>query len=137
LNAFIYLAKKKVDFAFETTMASRTFAPWISDLSKTGYNIHLIFLWLPNEDFAIARVAERVRTGGHNVPEPTIKRRYHAGLRNFFRLYLPLVDTWDLYDNSGFRPRLIAFSDEKRALIVNDALIWHNIKQIYGKKRKT
>jgi len=56
LERIHYLAKKGVDFAFETTLASRTFAPWINDLRKTGYDFHLVFLWLPNEDFAIARV---------------------------------------------------------------------------------
>ena len=136
LERIHYLAKKQVDFAFETTLSSKTFAPWITDLRKTGYNFHLVFLWLPNDDFAVARVAERVRMGGHNVPEETIRRRYHSGLRNFFSLYLPLADTWDLYDNSGSTPRMIAFCDEGQGLIVNDSIIWHNIKQKYDKKRK-
>jgi predicted ABC-type ATPase len=137
LERIHYLAKKRVDFAFETTLASRTFAPWIADLRKTGYDLHLVFLWLPNDDFAVARVAERVRMGGHNVPAETIWRRYHSGLRIFFRLYLPLADTWDLYDNSGSKPKLISFRDKEKGLIVNDSVIWHNIKEEYEKKRKT
>lgn len=131
-----YLAKKRVDFAFETTLASRTFAPWISDLRKTGYSFHLVFLWLPNDDFAVARVAERVRMGGHNVPEETIRRRYYSGLRNFFHIYLSLADTWDLYDNSGSKPKMIASCDEEQDMIVNNSIIWHNIKKKYDKKRK-
>jgi len=119
LERIHYLAKKRVDFAFETTLASRTFAPWITDLRKIGYAFHLVFLWLPNEDFAVARVAERVRMGGHNVPKETIQRRYHAGLRNFFRLYDHLADTWFLYDNSGSEPRLIAYGEQAQELLVN------------------
>jgi predicted ABC-type ATPase len=137
LERIHYLAKKKVDFAFETTLSSKTFAPWITDLRKKSYKFHMIFLWLPNDDFAAARVAERVRMGGHNVPEETIRRRYHSGLKNFFHLYLPLADTWDLYDNSGPKPRLVAFRDGEKGMIVNDSMIWHNIKKKYEKKRKT
>ena len=77
------LAKERVDFAFETTLASRTFAPWIKELKQTGYFFHLVFLWLSNEEFAIARVTERVRMGGHNVPEETISRRYNKGMNTF------------------------------------------------------
>jgi len=137
LSVYIILQKKRVDFAFETTLASRSFAPWITDLRKTGYAFNLVFLWLPNEDFAIARVAERVRMGGHNVPEKTIRRRYHAGIRNFFRLYRPLTDTWFFYDNSGEEPRLIAYCDQEHGLVVNNSAIWHNIEETYGGKGKT
>jgi len=76
LERLHYLAKERVDFAFETTVASRSFAPWIAKLKQSGYTFHLVFLWLPSADFAVARVAERVRMGGHDVPEETIRRRY-------------------------------------------------------------
>ena len=128
LERIRYLAKKRVDFAFETTLASKTFAPWISDLRKTGYDFHLVFLWLPNEDFAVARVAERVRMGGHNVPEATIRRRYHAGVKNFFRLYKPLADFWRFYDNSQpAGPRLIASGSRIEPDKVRDIEIWRSI----------
>ncbi len=136
LERIHYLAKKRVDFAFETTLASRSFASWITDLRKTGYTFNLVFLWLPNEDFAIARVAERVRMGGHNVHEEIIRRRYHAGIRNFFRLYRPLADTWFFYNNSGEEPRLIAYCDQEHGLVVNNSVIWHNIEEAYGDKGK-
>ncbi|MBF0558513.1 MAG: AAA family ATPase [Nitrospirae bacterium] len=138
LERIYYLAEKRLDFAFETTLASRTFAPWIADLSKTGYGFHLVFLWLPSEDFAVNRVAERVRMGGHNVPDDTIRRRYNAGMRNFFQLYHPLADTWFFYDNSGAEsPKLLAYGEKKQSLIVNDSVIWHNIEETYGSNRKT
>jgi predicted ABC-type ATPase len=102
------LAAQRVSFAFETTLASRSFAPWLRRLRASGYEIHLLFLWLPSADFALDRVAERVRAGGHDVPAETVRRRYRVGLRNFFHLYEPLVSGWVLYDSSGPRPRLVA-----------------------------
>jgi predicted ABC-type ATPase len=106
------LAQRRQSFAFETTLASRTFAPWLADLIRDGYQFHLVFLWLPSADMAVARVAARVRDGGHNVPEETIRRRYDAGLRNFFGLYRPMASTWKLCDNSEARQtRLIAAGD--------------------------
>ena len=80
------LARQRVDFAFEATLASRRFAPWLADLRRSGYLVHLLFLWLPSADLAVERVVERVRAGGHAVPEATVRRRYSAGLRNFFAL---------------------------------------------------
>lgn len=137
LERIHYLAKKRVDFAFETTLSSRTFAPWIAGLCKSGYAFHLVFLWLPNEAFAVRRVAERVRMGGHDVPEATIRRRYRGGIRNFFRLYRPLADTWFFYDNSGAgEPRLLAYGEREQNLVVNDPVIWHNIAENYGSKEK-
>ncbi|MDA8241905.1 MAG: zeta toxin family protein [Nitrospiraceae bacterium] len=138
LERIHYLAKKRLNFAFETTLASRTFAPWISDLRKSDYDFHLVFLWLPNEEFAISRVAERVRMGGHNVPEETIRRRYHAGIRNFFQLYRPIADTWYFYDNSAARkPRLLAYGEKEKSLLANDSSLWHNIEDTYGSQRRT
>lgn len=102
------LAAQRVSFAFETTLASRSFAPWLRELRASGYAIHLLFLWLPSADFALDRVADRVRAGGHDVPAETVRRRYRVGLRNFFHLYEPLMSGWVVYDSSGPRPRLVA-----------------------------
>src|SRR5262245_17138570 len=71
------LGEQRVNFAFETTLASRTFAPWIRELKRTGYHFHLFFLWLPSPEVSITRVRRRVMLGGHGVPEDTIRRRYH------------------------------------------------------------
>ena len=110
------LAEQRVTFAFETTLASRTFAPWLRDLRISGYEIQLLFLWLPSAEFALDRVADRVRAGGHDVPTETVRRRYRAGLRNFFSLYEPLASAWKLYDSSGLKPALIAERLEAQAL---------------------
>ena len=113
---------------FETTLASRSFSPRIRALIRTGYQCHLVFLWLPSADFAVARVADRVRLGGHAVPEETIRRRYHSGLRNFFALYQALTTTWRMYDNSVYEPRLIASGAGTEAPVVNDADLWRGIR---------
>jgi predicted ABC-type ATPase len=94
------LARTRQDFAFETTLASRSFAPWLASLRVSGYHVHLAFLSLSGPDLAVARVAERVRQGGHDVPEPVVRRRFVTGLKNLFSLYQPLADTWQTFDNS-------------------------------------
>ena len=118
------LASQRVNFAFETTLASRSFAPWLRQLVTSGYSAHLVFLWLPSADFAVDRVAERVRTGGHNVPPETVRRRYAAGLRNFFQLYQPVVSGWVLYDSSGPVPRPVAEGLASHPPTVYDRDVW-------------
>ena len=69
--------------------------------------VKLFFLRLASPELAIARVRQRVKEGGHNVPEETIRRRFAAGLRNYEKIYKPIVDEWVLYDNSFTTPNLI------------------------------
>ena len=123
------LAERRRSFAFETTLASRSFAPRIRALTAAGYECHLVFLWLPNADFAVARVADRVRLGGHDVPADIIRRRYRAGLRNFLALYQPLTTTWRVYDNSTDEPRLIASGVGTQTLDINDMERWRRIQE--------
>ena len=123
------LAAARASFAFETTLASRTFAPWLADLKASGYHIHLIFLWLPSAEVAMDRVAERVRLGGHDVPEDTIRRRYRAGWANFCELYQPLADSWQVIDNSVVgKPRLIAIGQGRRTQVVRNEALWDRIR---------
>lgn len=131
LNRIRHLAASRVTFAFETTLASRSFAPWIADLKQSGYHVHLLFLWLDNPELAVRRVAMRVRHGGHDVPEPVVRRRYEKGLRNFFRLYLPLVDSWQLFDNSMKEPRLIAAGKGTSAPIGAAGSEWRALVERY------
>ena len=120
-----------VPFPFsDLTQAKRRPALVLAQLE--GYDFHLVFLLLPSEDFAINRVAERVKSGGHNIPEDTIRRRYHAGLRNFFELYQEITDKWFFYDNSAAEPRLIAHGEGVSKLVVIDDTMWHNIEKVYG-----
>jgi predicted ABC-type ATPase len=94
------LASRRANFGFETTLATKSFAPWIRHLTDTGYLFRLYFLWLPTPEMAVERVAKRVQSGGHHVPEDTVRRRYVRGIRNFFELYRPIAETWEVYDNS-------------------------------------
>jgi len=126
------LADDGENFAFETTLASKTFARWLKGLKAKGYAFHLFFLWLPSPEYAVARVAERVRMGGHNVPEETIHRRYHAGLRNFFAMYQPLADTWRMYDNSApGEPLLLSVGERSIVKNVIDADLWSALTRKY------
>ena len=130
------LAARRQSFGFETTLASRSFAPWLSRLLVDGYEFHLVFLWLPTPETAIARVVERVRRGGHDVAEAIIRRRYHAGLKNLFDIYLPLATNWQVIHNGSHTPRLIA---EGRALVerVCDATTWATIKKSAGYEERS
>lgn len=94
-------------FAFETTLSGKTYAQMIPEWRRKGYKIKLVFLYLPDVTTAIERVKNRVRQGGHNVPEQTIRRRYEKGWYNFQHVYKQLGDAWIIYDNSGPRPRLL------------------------------
>lgn len=123
------LATEMVDFAFETTLASRFYARWLERLRSKGYRVHMLFLWLPSADFAVERVAQRVRAGGHNVPEESIRRRYKRGLHNLCKLYLPIADSWQVYDGSENPPELIAFGDKVKESTVVDAERWKKIER--------
>lgn len=99
----------RIDFAVETNLANRTLALRIPRWREAGFEVLLYFVWVPSAEIAVERVAQRVRSGGHNIPEATIRRRYRVGLRMFFDVYQPLVDVWRVYDNSGEgRPSVIA-----------------------------
>jgi predicted ABC-type ATPase len=122
------LARQHVSFGFETTLASRTFVPWITHLLEVGYTFRLVYLWLPSADFAIDRVAARVRLGGHSVPESTVRRRYARGLENFRRYYRPLATHWRVYNNSrGTRRRLIASGRGPSVTRILDATAWQQL----------
>lgn len=95
------------DFAFETTLASRSFTKTLEEAKSNGYFITLLFFWLENEQLAIQRVKSRVSEGGHNIAEETIKRRYHSGIKNLFQLYFEIPDLLLIYDNSKGLPELI------------------------------
>ncbi|MCG2751076.1 MAG: zeta toxin family protein [Desulfobacteraceae bacterium] len=94
-------------FAFETTLSGRGYSSMIPAWRTDGFTVKLFFLQLASPDLAVARVCQRVREGGHNVPEPTIRRRFTAGLKNYEKIYKPIVDEWALYDNSGGFPVLL------------------------------
>ena len=119
------LERERADFAVETNLASRSLAARAARLRASGYLFRLIFIWSPDVEFSIARVAARVRSGGHAIPEETIRRRYSAGVRNFFQIYQPLADIWEVHDNievDGFR--LIADGEMGGAESIHLTEVW-------------
>lgn len=130
LERLRFLGRERRDFGFETTLAGHGHARWLHDLRSSGYRAHLIFLSLPDPDLAEARVAERVRQGGHHVPEDVVRRRFVAGLQNLFGQYLPLVDSWQIYDNADLTgPRLIASQAVEKTVVIADPGAWQNLKE--------
>lgn len=122
------LARSRVDFGFETTLAGRGYVPLLNRLRAEGYRIHLFFLWLPEQDLAVARVQERVRSGGHSVPEEVIRRRFTRGLANLFHLYEPLLDSTLIFDGSRGEPRMVSLRIEDMQ-VVFDPLTHSRIRQ--------
>ena len=123
------LANARRSFAFESTLSTRSYLPWLQSLCTSGYQFHLIFLWLRSVQLGIERVAERVRCGAHQVSEDVIRRRYNRGLRNLFELYLPIADTWAVFDNSeSGSPVIIATGDGRTKNVVNPSL-WKEMSE--------
>ena len=114
------LAAKRKSFAFETTLAARTYAVWLAELKAAGYNVHLFYFWLERAELSITRVAERVRAGGHHVPAETIRRRYSRSVKNFLELYRPIVTTWQVYDNTEGRSVMLAFNNGHFDTVLDD-----------------
>jgi len=123
------LAEEGANFAFETTLANIRHAARLKLLKEQGYQFHLVFLWLRDVELALARVSDRVRMGGHFIPEDTVCRRYVSGLKNFFQLYMPIADSWRFYDNSE-NLKLIA-SKINSKFTVNDNAVWKFLQETY------
>lgn len=121
------LAESKEDFAFETTLASRSFVPFLRNCQSGGYGVHVIYLWLQTVELAVERVRRRVASGGHDIAETVIRRRSEAGQRNFVELYLPLADDWRAFNNSAQSLSLIAAGGLNLPTIVNDQQVWQSI----------
>jgi len=110
------------DFAIETTLATRSYVQLVRRARALGYKVSLIYIWLSSPQMAMERVAERVRNGGHNIPEDVINRRYFKGLNNLFKLFMPICDTWLIADNSVKRLGIIARKEEFDNVIENHEL---------------
>jgi predicted ABC-type ATPase len=124
------LAEQHRTFAFETTLAARSYVRRIESLAAEGYTFQLTFVWLRSADLAVERVRERVRLGGHDVAEGVVRRRYKAGLKNFWKIYKPLADAWFVYDNSESPKTLpIAWGWKKRPMVaVLDEASWADFR---------
>ncbi len=105
------LSRKRIDFGLETTLSGKSYASLFRRLKQEGYRINLFFLWIPDASMAVARVADRVRRGGHHIPEDDIRRRHARGMHNFVEVYRPLLDAWILFENTGETPIIIALEE--------------------------
>ena len=126
------LLSNNKSFAFETTAAGLNYVRHLKIAKQKNYEIHLTFLWLADPQEAVKRVMQRVKQGGHSIPEETIVRRYYAGIRNLLKYYLPLATTALIMDNSSEESlkRLIARKNEDNSLDVLDDVIWKKIKGV-------
>lgn len=122
------LVQAKQSFALESTLSGRGYLRKFREIKKSGYRVMLFFLWLPNADLAVARVNNRVRQGGHSVPESIVRRRYKTGIRNLFHLYQREVDAWWIYDASRLPPTVIAQEGDGEFL-AHDGQLFQRIKQ--------
>lgn len=130
LNRIDVLMEREESFSFETTLAAKSYHLLIKKAKEKGFKVVLLFFWLTSIELAKARVATRVKEGGHNIPTDVIERRYKSGITNLFRLYLPKVDEWFLYDNSDLVSDLIAEKTREKFVIIYNARKWQILNQV-------
>ncbi len=133
IDRVLHLLKEGETFAFETTLATRSYVNLIQRAQKRGYFVTLLFFSLSTPEQAVARVAKRVSLGGHNIPTDVIMRRYDAGLQNFFQLYTPICDYWTLYDNSTIPGEKIAYGWKSERLNIVDEGKYFRLYNTYAK----
>ncbi|MBE9467512.1 MAG: zeta toxin family protein [Bacteroidetes bacterium] len=132
LNRINQLIETGQDFAFETTLATKSYKNFVVKAKENGYKVTLLFFWLRSEELAVKRVETRVKEGGHNIPEETIRRRYKNGLINFFNIFKPIVDEWMFIDNSGEPYEILAEGNSISSDIQNK-ITWTNLIHKYNK----
>lgn len=128
LERIAILLENNQTFAIETTLATKSYKSKIIEASKNGYNIKLLYFWLPNIKMAEKRVAARVRNGGHNIPKDIIGRRYSRGIENLFKIYIPLSHEWMIFDSSSIEIQLIAKGSTTCTIEVFQNQKWELIK---------
>ena len=136
LKKFRYLLERGKDFAIETTLATRTLLKMAKKAQAAGYTVTLLYFWLNSPDLAVERVRARVATGGHDIPEETIRRRYNTGIYYFFSLYAPICERWILADNSQIPFRVIAEGTKNEVLTIRDEDTYKIIKGIADERQK-
>ena len=131
IERIINLLREGETFAFETTLATRSYVKLIQQAQKRGYFVTLLFFSLSTPEQAVKRVEKRVSEGGHNIPLDVIYRRYDNGLKNLFNLYMPICDYWALYDNSICPANKIASGWKKEKINIADPAAYHQLKKKY------
>lgn len=127
------LLSEGADFAIETTLATRSYVSLVKRAQESGYKVTLLFIWLNSAVLALQRVSERVKNGGHNIPPHVVERRYIKGVKNLFKLFMPVCDAWILADNSWGKLNFIASGEKNLENIIENNDIWIIInEQAYG-----
>lgn len=116
-----------IDFAFETTLATKSYVPFIRQAQLKGYFVTLVYFWLSSPELAIERVKNRVISGGHHIPEEVIRRRYKSGIVNLSKLYLPICDYWLIIDNSEPPFQIVAEGFKTENIEINNQIIYNQI----------
>jgi len=130
------LLNENVNFAFETTLASKTYKNTVMKAQAAGYNVTLLFFWLQTVELAKKRVQKRVSEGGHNIGQEVIERRYLNGIRNLFDIYLPIADIVLIYDNSDGKHELIAEKSVSSSVIIINKQKFNSLLNYYDNTRK-
>ena len=123
LNRIKELIVQQVDFAFETTLSTKSYFPLLKMAKMKGYSVTLFFLWLKSTDLAKARIKERVSKGGHFIPDDVVERRYLRGMKNFFT-FIKVTDNWILANNSEDAVSVIADGKSDIDYVVQNEEIW-------------
>ncbi len=134
LNRINELLHEEKTFAFETTLATKSYKSKILEAQKKGYTVTLLFFWLQNSNLAIERVKTRVKEGGHNIETSVIIRRYKNGISNLFNIYLDLVDEVLIFDNSSLKPDLIADKIKNSSVNIVNEYKFEKLKKFYNEK---
>ncbi len=130
------LINSNQDFSFETTLSTKSFLNTIKNAGSVGYYVTLIFFWLESVELAKNRVQKRVLEGGHNIEPDVIERRYKAGIKNLFNIYLDSVDSLLIFDNSKPESELIAEKEiENEKFIIHNSQKFNTIKIISYEQR--
>jgi predicted ABC-type ATPase len=132
LNRINELLETKQTFAFETTLATKSYKSKIVEAKKQNYNVTLLFFWLETIDLAIERVKTRVIEGGHNIETEVIIRRYSNGIKNLFEIYLEIADEVLIFDNSFGAPGLIAEKSLDTEIKILNETKFYNLKKYWN-----
>ena len=123
------LLMRNESFSIETTLSTRSYFRLVEKAHSQGYDVTLLYFWLKSPQQAIERVAERVAKGGHDIPKDIIVRRYWEGLDNLFKIYMPIVDTWILVNNSETPRSIVATGGKDQKTIIKDSKHFKTIEE--------
>lgn len=135
LNRIDELFERKENFAFETTLATKTYKQKIVNAQRENYVITLLFFWLKTPALARERLKLRVKDGGHNIPTEVIERRYKNGIKNLFEIYFPIVDQILIFDNSEGKHQLIAEKNLDEEINILNKTKFNELKEQYDKRK--